>query len=31
MRKDPDLDPLRHRGDFKKLLQELEAKAPKAN
>jgi hypothetical protein len=32
MKKDTDLDPLRQREDFKKLLSELEAEAgPKAN
>ena len=29
MKKDPDLDPLRERADFKKLVAELEAKAEK--
>jgi hypothetical protein len=28
MKKDTDLDPLRQRDDFKKLMAELEAKAP---
>ena len=31
MKKDIDLDPLRGRDDFKKLLAELEAKAPQKN
>ena len=30
MAKDPDLDPLRQRDDFRKLLAELRAKAPAA-